>query len=100
MALHARSALHHVLNRRQRGEYIGLLELQTLWPFHGDLIREKCKNAELVVVTEMNLGQLYRQVKIAVNRPERVFLANRVDGVFITPTDIKNMLRLIQGRGV
>jgi 2-oxoglutarate ferredoxin oxidoreductase subunit alpha len=96
----ARSALHHVLNRRQRGEYIGLLELQTLWPFHGDLIREKCKNAELVVVAEMNLGQLYRQVKIAVDRPERVFLANRVDGVFITPTDIKNMLRLIQGRGV
>ena len=96
----ARSALHHVLNRRQRGEFIGLLELQTLWPFHGDLIRQKCKNAELVVVTEMNLGQLYRQVKIAVDRPERVFLANRVDGVFITPTDIKNMLRLIQGRGV
>jgi 2-oxoglutarate ferredoxin oxidoreductase subunit alpha len=89
-----------VLNRRKRGEYIGLLELQTLWPFHGDLIREKCKNAELVVVTEMNLGQLYRQVKIAVDHPERVFLANRVDGVFITPTDIKNMLRLIQGRGV
>jgi 2-oxoglutarate ferredoxin oxidoreductase subunit alpha len=88
------------LNRRQRGEYIGLLELQTLWPFHGDLIREKCKNADLVVVAEMNLGQLYRQVKIAVDRPERVFLANRVDGVFITPTDIKNMLRLIQGRGV
>ena len=96
----ARSALHHVLNRRQRGEFIGLLELQTLWPFHGDLIRQKCRNAELVVVAEMNLGQLYRQVKIAADHPERVFLANRVDGVFITPTDIKNMLRLIQGRGV
>ncbi len=96
----ARSALHHVLNRRKRGENIGLIELQTLWPFHGELIREKCKNARLIVVVEMNLGQLYRQVKMAVDRPERVFLANRVDGVFITPTDIKNMLRLIQGRGV
>ncbi len=96
----ARSALHHVLNRRKRGESIGLLELQTLWPFHGELVRQKCQKAKLVVVVEMNLGQVYRQVKLAVDRPERVFIANRVDGVFITPTDIKNMLRLLQGRGV
>jgi len=38
-------------------------------------------------------------VRRAVNDPERVFLANRVDGVFITPTDIRNILRFIQGRG-
>jgi len=29
----ARSALHVVTDRRQHGERIGLLELQTLWPF-------------------------------------------------------------------
>ena len=29
----ARSALHVVMDRRQHGEKIGLLELQTLWPF-------------------------------------------------------------------
>ncbi len=96
----ARSALHHVVNRRKRGERLGLLELQTLWPFHGDLIREKCEKADIVAVVEMNLGQLYRQVKVSVDRPERVFLVNRVDGSFINPTDIKGMLRLIHGRGV
>ena len=31
---------------------------------------------------------------------DKVFLANRIDGVFITPTDIRNILRLIQGKGV
>jgi 2-oxoglutarate/2-oxoacid ferredoxin oxidoreductase subunit alpha len=46
------------------------------------------------------MGQVFRQVKVSVDRPERVFLVNRVDGVFITPTDIKTMLRLIHGRGV
>jgi 2-oxoglutarate/2-oxoacid ferredoxin oxidoreductase subunit alpha len=35
-----------------------------------------------------------------VKHPERVFLANRIDGGFITPTDIKNILRLIKGKGV
>ena len=27
-------------------------------------------------------------------------LANRIDGTFISPTDIQNILRLIQGKGV
>ena len=96
----ARSALHVVNNRRARGERIGLLELQTLWPFPAPLVSEKCENARLVVVVEMNMGQVLMQVKQAVSRPDRVMLANRIDGGFITPTDIRNILRLIQGKGV
>jgi 2-oxoglutarate ferredoxin oxidoreductase subunit alpha len=96
----ARSALHVVKNRRARGERLGLLELQTLWPFPYGLIEEKCADARHIVVVEMNMGQMMRAVKRAVSNPERVVLANRIDGVFITPTDIKNILRLIQGKGV
>lgn len=96
----ARSALHYVENRRARGERVGLLELQTLWPFPSELISEKCANADYIVVVEMNMGQITRDVKLAVTNPERVFLANRIDGVFITPSDIKDIHRLIQGKGV
>jgi 2-oxoglutarate ferredoxin oxidoreductase subunit alpha len=96
----ARSSLHVVENRRKRGERIGLLELQTLWPFPDHIVRERCRRAQTVVVVEMNMGQVLQQVKLAVDRPERVFLANRMDGVFINPTDIRNILRLIQGRGI
>ncbi|MFP4011340.1 MAG: 2-oxoacid:acceptor oxidoreductase subunit alpha [Spirochaetaceae bacterium] len=96
----ARSALHIVENRRQRGVRLGLLELQTLWPFPAALVREKCSEARHIVVVEMNMGQVVHEVKRAVEYPQRVFLANRVDGEFITPTDIKNVLRLIMGRGV
>jgi len=96
----ARSALHVVEKGRLRGERLGLLELQTLWPFPHGLIREKCVNAKYVVVVEMNMGQILREVKMAVDQPEKVFLANRIDGVFITPVDISNLLRLIQGKGV
>ena len=95
----ARSALHVVVNRRNRGERLGLLELQTLWPFPDNLVREKCANADYIVVVEMNMGQVAQSVKSAVAHPERVFLANRVDGVFINPTDIRNILRLIQRKG-
>ena len=96
----ARSALHVVEYLRPRGERIGLLELQTLWPFPHNYVREKCANAKYVIVVEMNVGQIIRRVKIAVDQPEKVFLANRVDGVFITPMDIRNIMRLIQGKGV
>jgi len=41
-----------------------------------------------------------QEVRKAVDRPEKVFLANRIDGVFITPTNIRDILRLIQGKGV
>jgi len=96
----ARSALQLVKDRRSRGERLGLLELQTLWPFPTDIVREKCENAEYIVVVEMNMGQILEVVKAAVSRPERVFLANRIDGVFITHKDIWNILRVIQGKGV
>jgi len=95
----ARSALHVVEERRPRGEKLGLLELQTLWPFPYQMIQEKCENAKSVAVVELNAGQVLRAVKRAVNDPEKVFLANRIDGVFITPMDIRNILRFVQGRG-
>ena len=96
----ARSARHVVENRRQRGERLGLLELQTLWPFPKDIVREKCANAKSIIVVEQNMGQLMQSVKLAVDQTENVFLANRIDGVFIMPSDILNILRLIQGKGV
>ncbi len=96
----ARSALHVVHNRRNRGEKLGLIELNTLWPFPKEIIREKCATAHSVIVCEMNVGQMLQSVKGADERPEKVFLANRIDGLFITPGDITNILRIIQGKGV
>jgi 2-oxoglutarate ferredoxin oxidoreductase subunit alpha len=96
----ARSARHIVEKRRSRGERLGLLELQTLWPFPNEIVREKCVAAQSVIVVEQNMGQVLQSVKLAVDEPDKVFLANRIDGVFIMPSDILNILRLIQGKGV
>jgi 2-oxoglutarate ferredoxin oxidoreductase subunit alpha len=96
----ARSARHIVEKRRSRGERLGLLELQTLWPFPYDILREKCAQAQSVIIVEQNMGQVLQSVKLAVDEPDKVFLANRIDGVFIRPSDIQNILRLIQGKGV
>jgi 2-oxoglutarate ferredoxin oxidoreductase subunit alpha len=96
----ARSALHIMENRRQVGQRIGMIELNTLWPFPSHMIAEKCRNATYIVVVEMNMGQIVKEVRQSVRHPERVYLANRVDGQMITPTNIKELLRVIQGLGV
>ena len=95
----ARSARHLVEGRRAKGDRIGLLELQTLWPFPAQLVREKTAHAKSVFVVEMNMGQICAQVKNVVANPDRVFLVNRMDGKLVTPTDIGQIMRVIEGRG-
>ena len=95
----ARSALSIVRQKRERGEKIGLLELNTIWPFPTALVRECTQNASLIGVVEMNVGQLTQAVKLAVGKPKRVHLINRVDGQMIIDKDIKKILRVLQGRG-
>jgi 2-oxoglutarate ferredoxin oxidoreductase subunit alpha len=79
---------------------LGLLELQSLWPFPYAMVRNRCRNAKVVLVVEMNMGQVLRSVKTAVDDPGKVYLANRVDGEFIAGRDIRNILRIIMGKGV
>ena len=95
----ARSARHLVEGRRVKGDKIGLLELQTLWPFPAQIVREKTAHAKNIFVVEMNMGQVTAQVKAAVSQPDRVFLVNRMDGMLVNPTDIGAVMRTIEGRG-
>lgn len=96
----ARSALHLVEERRKRGLKLGLLELQSLWPFPEGVIRKKCEGREHVMVVEMNRGQMCQEVMKAVEEPEKVFLSNRFDGTFISPADILKSFNMIRGKGV
>jgi 2-oxoglutarate ferredoxin oxidoreductase subunit alpha len=96
----ARSALQVVQDRRPRGEKLGLLEIQSLWPFPDFIVREKCARAKTIVVVELNMGQVLQVVRSVVDHPERVFLANRADGTLILPKDIRDFLRVIQGKGI
>jgi 2-oxoglutarate ferredoxin oxidoreductase subunit alpha len=96
----ARSAQHLVEMRRERGAKLGLLELQSLWPFPRETVREKCEGRTHVLIVEMNMGQICQEVRKAVSNPEKVFLANRFDGVLISHEDILKVLNMIQGKGV
>ena len=93
----ARTALQYATDSRKKGQKVGLLELQTIWPLPVELLREKAGKAKNVVVVEMNMGQLTDVIKGAVNKSDRVFLANRIDGTLVTPGDIDVVVRAISG---
>ena len=95
----ARTALHVVENRRERGEKLGLLELQSLWPFPTEIVKKRCASVNYVIVVEMNMGQILHEVKSVVEERNKVFLANKIDGTFIAPSDVLDILRIIQGKG-
>ncbi|MBO4311420.1 MAG: 2-oxoacid:acceptor oxidoreductase subunit alpha [Desulfovibrionaceae bacterium] len=95
----ARTARALVEDRRAKGDRLGLLELQTLWPFPAQLVQDKTANAKSIYVVEMNMGQVASQVKAVVANPDRVFLVNRMDGHLMTPSDISQVMRVVEGRG-
>ena len=87
----SRSALHAIKAAREKGVKAGLLQLITLFPFPKRNVDPVLRQCRAVLVPEMNMGQISREVK-RVNLSSKVVTINRVDGQFITPTEIYNKL--------
>ncbi len=65
----ARPAFGAVEQLRAGGHSVGMIRLVGLWPFPGPKLAELCAGAKAVVVPEMNLGQLNREVERFVHCP-------------------------------
>ncbi|MBI2193633.1 MAG: 2-oxoacid:acceptor oxidoreductase subunit alpha [Planctomycetes bacterium] len=50
---------------RERGIRAGLLRLITVWPFPDDLVRDVAGRVKAIIVPEINLGQIVREVERA-----------------------------------
>ncbi|RLB07080.1 MAG: 2-oxoacid:acceptor oxidoreductase subunit alpha [Deltaproteobacteria bacterium] len=84
----ARSAKRAVLEARQRGIKAGLLKLMTLWPFDRPAVERVARGSRVLLVPEMNMGQISREVKRVNNGVCTVVTLNKVDGTLITPDEI------------
>jgi 2-oxoglutarate ferredoxin oxidoreductase subunit alpha len=88
----ARSAKRAVVEARERGKKVGLLKLITLWPFMRSAVEKILQTSSTLIIPEMNMGQISREVK-RVNRDKaKVFTLNKVDGTIITPEEILNRI--------
>ena len=84
----ARSAKRAVVEAREKGKKVGLLKLITLWPFMRSAVEKILQTSSTLIIPEMNMGQISREVK-RVNRDKaKVLTINKVDGTIITPEEI------------
>ncbi|MFA4903383.1 MAG: 2-oxoacid:acceptor oxidoreductase subunit alpha [Desulfobaccales bacterium] len=88
----ARSARRAVREARQRGIKAGLFQLVTLWPFPRRLLEPHLRKVRGVLVPELNLGQMSREVKRVNQGMTRIETLNRIDGDLITPGEILERL--------
>jgi len=84
----ARSARRAVIEARQNGIRAGLLRLITIWPFCKKALEEVLRTSSILLVPELNQGQLALEVMRTNQGQARVFTLNRVDGNIITPEEI------------
>jgi len=87
VGISARAARRAVTLARGRGVKAGLFRPITLWPFPEDALRAAAAHARVVLVPEMNAGQLRLEVE-RVLRTAKVAGLNRYDGEPITPQQI------------
>jgi len=88
----ARAALSAVRKARDSGIKAGLLRLITLWPFPEKNVAKIAKQAKLIVVAEMNYGQLVREVERSAKETPVVFLSKLGEDPH-TPMEILEAIR-------
>jgi 2-oxoglutarate ferredoxin oxidoreductase subunit alpha len=71
-----------------QGVKIGHVRLKTLWPFPEKAVKRLAETAEKIIVPEMNLGQVAREVQRVACRSDVIQLNKIGGGELITPEEI------------
>ncbi len=95
----SRPARAAVDKMREEGEKVGLIDLQTLWPFPDELVQSYSEKVEGILMPELNLGQLIMPAKAAIEGRAPVYPFNRADGKLFTPAEIIEAMREIMYNG-
>ena len=89
----ARAAERTVKLAREEGLKVGLLKLLTIWPFCFEEVNRLAQQVDLIIVPEMNLGQIVLEVERTAQGKCRVVPYGRVDGELINPIEILGKIR-------
>jgi 2-oxoglutarate ferredoxin oxidoreductase subunit alpha len=76
------------LSRKQKGIKVGLIKLNTVWPFPEKRIRALADKVKGFVVPEINYGQIYYEVERCVAGKTKTKLLGHAGGAIHTPDQI------------
>jgi len=86
----ARPSLGAVLKAREEGIKVGFIRLINIWPFPDKFFRELPSNIKQLIVAEMNLGQLAREIERFVNIP--VLRIGKIGGIVHSVNEIHSRI--------
>lgn len=82
-------AVYEAVERAEaEGIKIGFVRLKTIWPFPDEPVRKLSETAERIIVPEMNLGQVCREVQRVACESEVIPLNKIGGGELITPEEL------------
>ncbi len=84
----ARVATKAIADARGQGIKVGFLRLITVWPFPEAKVRELARKVKTLVMPELNLGQMFRELERAADGQCRTTLVPHCGGWVHNPNDI------------
>ncbi|MHB8771879.1 MAG: 2-oxoacid:acceptor oxidoreductase subunit alpha [Syntrophales bacterium] len=78
---------------REQGLALRSVEVKTAWPFPDKLVRKALAGAKRIVVMEMNLGMLQREVERVIRQPKvKIELFSKIGGIYPQPQEFLRFL--------
>ncbi|MFQ6099608.1 MAG: 2-oxoacid:acceptor oxidoreductase subunit alpha [Anaerolineae bacterium] len=96
----ARTAIWPIQMAREEGMRVGLLRLVTVWPFPDEQIRDLAGRVNGIVVPEINMGQIVREVQRCAAGQTEVISVPHPGGGIHDPQKVLNAIRRAAGREV
>jgi 2-oxoglutarate ferredoxin oxidoreductase subunit alpha len=95
----ARIAKTAIKEARKEGLKVGMIRPITLWPFPAKMVNETSKRIKNFLCIEMNMGQMYEDIKMDIESDAKLDFYGRPGGAIPTPEElleqIKNSMRQV-----
>ena len=89
----ARPSVEAVVKAREEGIKAGLFRLKTIWPFPEKPMRELANQVDAIIVVEMNVGKLVKEVQRVVEGKTKVVSLAKVGGVLPLSREVLDVIR-------
>ena len=85
----SRAVYEAVEMAQEKGINVGFIRLKTIWPFPERVVQTLAQSAKAILVPEMNLQQISREVQRVVNGATEVIPINKIGGGrMVTPEEL------------
>mgnify|MGYP003307588897 CR=1 FL=1 len=95
----ARVSQNAVDAARAKGIKVGMIRPITLWPFPEKVLKEAADKCKAFLSVELNMGQMIKDVKLAIDCKKPVDLCYRTGGMIPSPEEVLAAIEKMQKEG-